>query len=98
MYHSISTTLQREAKKNGFHTVPDTESDGEEEVEDIFEGLSVVQLKAHCRRRQLRRAGTKSELLSRLREYEQELMEAEAGEDDSESIEESDDRFEEDDE
>ena len=69
-------------------------------MEDIFEGLSVAQLKAHCRRRQLRRAGNKSELLSRLREYEQELMEAEAGEDESESMgeEESDDRFEEDDE
>ena len=54
--------------------MPDTDSEGEEELDDIFTGLSVAQLKAHCRRRQLQRSGTKKVLLSRLREYERELM------------------------
>ena len=53
--------------------VPDTDSDGEDEVTDIFEGLKVALLKKHCRRRGLKRGGNKAILLRRLREYEENL-------------------------
>ena len=62
--------MQMAAKKKGLTVVPDTDSDGEDEPDDIFEGLKVSQLKAHCRRRGLRRTGSKKILLNRLREHE----------------------------
>ena len=49
--------------------------EGEEESDDIFEGLRINQLNAHCHRRGLSRTGRKSVLLNRLREYEQRLIE-----------------------
>ena len=75
--------------------VPDTDSAGEEEPDDIFQGLCVSKLKWHCRRRGLSRTGTKSILLDRLRDYERSLIEGES-DDDSESIGEEDpgDQFE----
>ena len=59
--------------------------DTDSSVEDQFEGLTVVQLKEHCRRRNIRYGGTKKVLLGRLREYER------TKDDDDESVGEEDD-------
>ena len=47
----VTSTKQKKEKKNGLVTVPDTDSDGDEDCcEDIFQGLTVPQLRSHCRR------------------------------------------------